>query len=66
MNYTIVINGFVWAGCMAYYFFFARRWYTGPQMTVDESGSTASDSTMVDQISQGIQTDEPAALSRKE
>ncbi|EKV06752.1 GABA permease (Uga4), putative [Penicillium digitatum PHI26] len=43
MNYTIVINGFVWFGCMAYYFLFARRWYIGPHMTVDESASTASD-----------------------
>lgn len=35
MNYTIVINGFVWVACMAYYFLFARKWYTGPKMTVD-------------------------------
>lgn len=43
MNYTIVINGFVWAGCMAYYFFFARHWFTGPRMTVDDNNSTKSD-----------------------
>ncbi|OQE18637.1 hypothetical protein PENSTE_c017G03030 [Penicillium steckii] len=43
MNYTIVINGFVWAGCMTYYFLFARRWFTGPRMTVDDSSSTNSD-----------------------
>lgn len=42
MNYTIVINGFVWVGCMAYYFLFARRWYTGPRMTVDEASSASS------------------------
>ncbi|RDH38237.1 amino acid/polyamine transporter I [Aspergillus welwitschiae] len=35
MNYTIVINGFVWVACMTYYFLFARKWYTGPKMTVD-------------------------------
>ncbi|PWY75471.1 amino acid transporter [Aspergillus heteromorphus CBS 117.55] len=35
MNYTIVINGFVWLACMSYYFLFARKWYTGPKMTVD-------------------------------
>ena len=42
MNYTIVINGFVWVGCMGYYFLFARRWYTGPRITVDEANSTIS------------------------
>ncbi|CAG8943003.1 unnamed protein product [Penicillium salamii] len=45
MNYTVVINGFVWVGCMGYYFLFARRWYTGPQMTIDESASAESGST---------------------
>ncbi|KAJ5667789.1 uncharacterized protein N7477_006359 [Penicillium maclennaniae] len=42
MNYTIVINGFVWLGCMSYYFLFARRWYTGPCVTVDEPSSASS------------------------
>jgi hypothetical protein len=42
MNYTVVINGFVWVGCVAYYFLFARRWYTGPRMTVDEASSAGS------------------------
>lgn len=36
MNYTIVINGFVWVACMTYYFAWARKWYRGPQMTVDQ------------------------------
>ena len=66
MNYTIVINGFVWAGCMVYYFLFARHWYTGPQMTVDESASTSSDNTIVDPVSQSIHTGELAAAGRKE
>lgn len=39
MNYTIVINGFVWVGCMVYYFLFARHWFTGPRMTVDDNSS---------------------------
>ncbi|KAJ5624811.1 hypothetical protein N7510_001120 [Penicillium lagena] len=30
MNYTVVINGFVWSSCMAYYFLFVHRWYSGP------------------------------------
>ncbi|OOF91389.1 hypothetical protein ASPCADRAFT_57671 [Aspergillus carbonarius ITEM 5010] len=54
MNYTIVINGFVWIACMTYYFLFARKWYTGPKMTVDgveglsdtESGDKSDDSTV--------------------
>jgi hypothetical protein len=43
MNYTIVINGFVWAGCMAYYFLFARHWFAGPRMTVDDNNSSISE-----------------------
>ncbi|KAI9933530.1 GABA-specific high-affinity permease [Aspergillus wentii] len=35
MNYTIVINGFVWLSAAGYYILFARKWYTGPKMTVD-------------------------------
>ncbi|KAJ5548365.1 hypothetical protein N7513_005599 [Penicillium frequentans] len=46
MNYTIVINGFVWIGCIIYYFIFARHWYTGPKMTVDEGRSIDSDNTV--------------------
>ncbi|KAJ5949869.1 hypothetical protein N7454_001453 [Penicillium verhagenii] len=45
MNYTVVINGFVWIGCMIYYFIFARHWFTGPKMTVDENQSSDSDNT---------------------
>lgn len=43
MNYTVVINGFVWIGCMLYYFLFARHWYVGPRITVDETRSMDSD-----------------------
>ncbi|KAA8650229.1 hypothetical protein EYZ11_004441 [Aspergillus tanneri] len=39
MNYTIVINGFVWIASMGYYFLSARKWYTGPKMTVDSDES---------------------------
>jgi hypothetical protein len=27
----------VWIACMTYYFLFARKWYTGPKMTIDRS-----------------------------
>jgi hypothetical protein len=50
MNYTVVINGFVWIGCMAYYFLFARHWFTGPRMTVDESSSFGSESIPVTSV----------------
>ena len=36
MNYTCVINGFIWVGCMVYYFLFARKWFDGPKQTFDE------------------------------
>ncbi|KAJ5835265.1 Amino acid/polyamine transporter I [Penicillium robsamsonii] len=65
MNYTIVINAFVWFGCMAYYFLYARRWYTGPQMTVDESNSTASDNIVVAAVPRVLPIDEPGSFGRK-
>ncbi|KAJ5301542.1 hypothetical protein PENANT_c002G10796 [Penicillium antarcticum] len=66
MNYTIVINGFVWAGCMIYYFLFARHWYTGPQMTVDENASTSSDNTIVAPMASVSEGNVPRDGSRKE
>lgn len=48
MNYTIVINGFVWIAAMTYYALFARRWYTGPKMTIDAPPS-ATDSASGDE-----------------
>ncbi|KOS39891.1 hypothetical protein ACN38_g9250 [Penicillium nordicum] len=65
MNYTIVINGFVWFGCMAYYFLFARRWYIGPQMTVDENASTASGNIKVVQVSHELPAETPASFDHK-
>lgn len=29
MNYTVVINGAVWGGALAYYYIDARKWFTG-------------------------------------
>lgn len=48
MNYTIVLNGFVWLASMTYYILFARKWYTGPKMTVqtdnsDQNGSPSGE-----------------------
>ncbi|KAJ5467990.1 hypothetical protein N7475_005742 [Penicillium sp. IBT 31633x] len=62
MNYTIVINSFVWIGCMAYYFLFARRWYTGPRMTVEPVASTTSQRTIA---ALGPPLDRPVSLVHK-
>ncbi|KAF3927387.1 hypothetical protein ABW21_db0205097 [Orbilia brochopaga] len=35
MNYTIVINVAVWGGALAYYYIDARKWFTGPKITID-------------------------------
>ncbi|KAJ6258871.1 hypothetical protein Dda_5766 [Drechslerella dactyloides] len=35
MNYTIVINTAVWGGSLAYYYIDARKWFTGPKITID-------------------------------
>lgn len=38
MNYTVVINMAVWGGALAYYYIDARKWFTGPKITVDVEG----------------------------
>ena len=35
MNYTVVINSAVWGGALLYYYVDARKWFTGPKITVD-------------------------------
>lgn len=34
MNYTVVINGSLWAGSLLYYYAYARKTFKGPQTTV--------------------------------
>lgn len=34
MNYTVVINSAVWGGALAYYYIDARKWFTGPKITL--------------------------------
>ena len=34
MNYTVVINMAVWLGALTYYFVDARKWFTGPKITI--------------------------------
>jgi len=40
MNYTVVINSAVWLGALAYYYIDARKWFTGPKITVDMDDMT--------------------------
>ncbi|MCJ1251727.1 GABA-specific high-affinity permease [Trapelia coarctata] len=40
MNYTVVINCAVWFGALAYYYIAARKWFTGPKITIDTDGLT--------------------------
>ena len=40
MNYTVVINSAVWGGALAYYFIDARKWFTGPKITIDTDDLT--------------------------
>lgn len=45
MNYTIVLNGFVWLASMTYYVLYARKWYSGPKTT---AVNVSTDSSVVD------------------
>ncbi|KAH8771349.1 gaba permease [Hyaloscypha sp. PMI_1271] len=40
MNYTVVINMAVWGGAVLYYFVDARKWFTGPRITIGVEGLT--------------------------
>ncbi|KAL5451702.1 hypothetical protein PMIN06_006198 [Paraphaeosphaeria minitans] len=40
MNYTVVVNCAVWGGSLAYYFIDARKWFTGPKITLTEADLT--------------------------
>lgn len=42
MNYTVVINSAVWFGALAYYYLDARKWFTGPKITIDADDLTAA------------------------
>lgn len=35
MNYTVVVNCAVWGGSLLYYYIDARKWFTGPKMTLE-------------------------------
>lgn len=56
MNYTVVINMAVWGGALLYYFIDARKWFTGPKITVDELpvGMLANDGVVEGLVQDGI------------
>ncbi|KAF2221629.1 gaba permease [Elsinoe ampelina] len=35
MNYTVVIVAALWGGALSYYYLDARKWFTGPKMTLE-------------------------------
>lgn len=35
MNYTVLINCAVWGGALLYYYIDARKWFTGPVLTLN-------------------------------
>lgn len=49
MNYTVVVNMAVWGGCTVYYFVDARKWFTGPKTTVEESEEVVSQVVVAEQ-----------------
>lgn len=40
MNYTVVINSAVWFGALTYYYIDARKWFTGPKITINTDDLT--------------------------
>lgn len=40
MNYAVVMNCTVWGGALAYYYIDARKWFTGPKITIDTDDLT--------------------------
>lgn len=45
MNYTVVLNGFVWLASMLYYVVYARKVFSGPRSTIAEGEAPSSSGT---------------------
>ncbi|KAI4111336.1 MAG: hypothetical protein LQ345_006809 [Seirophora villosa] len=41
MNYTVVISAAVWIGALSYYYVDARKWFTGPKITIPKEQQVA-------------------------
>ena len=49
MNYTVVINAAVWGGATLYYLVDARKWFTGPRTTLEETDGSMVEASTHDQ-----------------
>ena len=59
MNYTVVINCFIWFGALAYYYIDARKWFKGPVMTIDVDNMTEEQRQAIREEGLAIQSLEP-------
>lgn len=60
MNYTIVINGAIWLGALGYYFIDARKWFTGPKITLNLDDLSESQERAI--VNEGIEVKHDPAL----
>lgn len=60
MNYTCVINGFVWFGALGYYFIHAHKWFTGPKHTF------VDDAEVLEGVMEEEETSGNEAITKKE
>lgn len=58
MNYTVVINSAVWGGALAYYYIDARKWFTGPKITLPADDLSDAQRQAIKE--EGIQITDPA------
>ena len=63
MNYTCVINGAVWGGALTYYYIDARKWFTGPKITIDTDGLTKAQAQAI--RDEGLEIDATESRSVK-
>lgn len=63
MNYTVVINMAVWGGALAYYFIDARKWFTGPKITLDRDALTEEQQRAIADEGLEVQINTPAEYS---
>ncbi|KAF2461947.1 amino acid permease-domain-containing protein [Lineolata rhizophorae] len=62
MNYTVVINCAVWGGSLLYYYVDARKWFTGPKITLDTEDLTEVQEQVL--RDEGLEIDGIAPVSR--
>ena len=66
MNYTVVINMAVWIGALAYYYIDARKWFTGPKITVDTDALTEDQAQALREEGLKIEGAERASFTEEE